>query len=391
MVDNIVKLNETTSNEISDVSNITSQLPVFEEEINGSNYTKLPISRLASLGVAFQPLATAVQTVVTGAGGSGIYYVNTAGKTMFQMKETGNFIGSLKSTSGLVGGGQAQITPLACDPTMLFMAAALANIDKKLDAIKEMQQEMMDFLVQKEKSELRGSLTFLYDVFSNYRFNWNNEMFKENNHSAVLSIKREAEEKIIFYRKQIEESLNKKVFFHSDRTVDKQLQTVQDKFKDCQLSLYMLGFSTFLDVILLENYDREYLQKIAEKLDTYSLNYRELYSRCYDEIANYSSTSFQSTFLKGLSKTVTGFGKLAEKIPVVSNTQADETLIAAGDRISDFSDEKLRKQMKMLIERQSNFVRPFIDNIDKLNELHNQPVEILVDKDNLYISADKLN
>ena len=154
MVDDIVKLNETTSNEISDVSNITSQLPVFEEEINGSNYTKLPISRLASLGVAFQPLVTAVQTVVTGAGGSGIYYVNTAGKTMFQMKETGNFIGSLKSTSGLVGGGQAQITPLACDPTMLFMAAALANIDKKLDAIKEMQQEMMDFLVQKEKSEL---------------------------------------------------------------------------------------------------------------------------------------------------------------------------------------------------------------------------------------------
>lgn len=65
MVDDIVKLNETTSNEISDVSNITSQLPVFEEEINGSNYTKLPISRLASLGVAFQPLVTAVQTVVT--------------------------------------------------------------------------------------------------------------------------------------------------------------------------------------------------------------------------------------------------------------------------------------------------------------------------------------
>lgn len=33
---------------------------------------------------------------------------------------------------------------------MLFMAAALANIDKKLDTIKEMQQEMMDFLIRKE-------------------------------------------------------------------------------------------------------------------------------------------------------------------------------------------------------------------------------------------------
>ena len=78
------------------------------------------------MGTAFQPLTTAVQTAVTGAGGSGLYYVNTAGKTMFQMKETGNFIGSLKTSAGLVGGGQAQMMPLAFEPTMLFMAAALA-------------------------------------------------------------------------------------------------------------------------------------------------------------------------------------------------------------------------------------------------------------------------
>ena len=90
---------------------------------------------------------------------------------MFQMKETGNFIGSLKTSAGLVGGGQAQMMPLAFDPTMLFMAAALANIDKKLDSIKEIQQEMMDFLVQKEKAELKGNLTFLYDVFNNYKYN----------------------------------------------------------------------------------------------------------------------------------------------------------------------------------------------------------------------------
>lgn len=70
-----------------------------------------------------------IDSAVTGAGGSG--YVNTAGKTMFQMKETGNFIGSLKTSAGLVGGGQAQMMPLAFDPAMLFMAAALANIDKK--------------------------------------------------------------------------------------------------------------------------------------------------------------------------------------------------------------------------------------------------------------------
>lgn len=115
-----------------------------------SDYAKLPVSRLAALGTAFESLAAAVQTAVSGAGGSGLYYVDTAGKTMFQMNGTNNFIGSLKTVGGMVGGGQAQMIPFACDHTMLFAAVALANIDKKLDTIKEMQQEMMDFLIRKE-------------------------------------------------------------------------------------------------------------------------------------------------------------------------------------------------------------------------------------------------
>ena len=86
---------------------------------------------------------------------SGLHYVNTGGKTMFQMKGTSNYIGSLKSAAGTVGGGQAQMMPFACAPIMLFIADVLAGIDKKLDAISEVQKEMMDFLVQKEKAELK--------------------------------------------------------------------------------------------------------------------------------------------------------------------------------------------------------------------------------------------
>lgn len=316
-----------------------------------------------------------------------MYYVNTAGKTMFQMKETGNFIGSLKTSAGLVGGGQAQIMPLAFDPTMLFMAAALANIDKKLDSIKEMQQEMMDFLVQKEKAELKGNLTFLYDVFNNYKYNWNNEMYKNSNHTMVLAIKKEAEAKIVFYREQIIAKVNKKSLIHSDQTVNKQLQAVQDQFKDYQLALYTLAFSSFLDVMLVGNYDKEYLSGISGKLDDYSMKYRELYTQCYEEISGYSSTSIQSSLLKGLSKTTKAVGKIVERIPVVGDTQANETLIAAGEKLGDIGTEKIRKQMRQLIERQSNFVRPFIDNIDTVNRLNNNPVQLLVDKDNLYIAT----
>ena len=150
MSDEIRPFNEK-DNKIMAMMNDEALCPVLEEsKVGVSDYAKLPVSRLAALGTAFEPLVAAVRTAVSGAGGSGLYYVDTAGKTMFQMNGTNNFIGSLKTVGGMVGGGQAQMIPFACDPTMLFMAADLANIDKKLDTIKEMQQEMMDVLIRKE-------------------------------------------------------------------------------------------------------------------------------------------------------------------------------------------------------------------------------------------------
>ncbi len=277
------------------------------------------------------------------------------------------------------------MTPLACDPTMLFMAAALANIDKKLDAIQDMQKEMMDFLVQ--KADLKGNLNFIFDVFNNYKYNWNNEMYKNSNHIKVLDIRQEAKKKIAFYREQIIAKVNKKSLIHSDQTVNKQLQAVQDQFKDYQLALYLLGFSSFLEVMLLGNFDADYLSGISDKLEKYSLNYRELYTKCYDEIESYSSTSVQSSMLKGIAKASTSVGKFVEKIPVISKGQADEALIAAGDKLDELNTGKLRNRMSSLIEHQSNSIRPFIENIDTVNELCNKPIQLLVDKDNLYIAT----
>ena len=91
--------------------------------------------------------------------------------------------------------------------------------------------------------------------------------------------------------------------------------------------------------------------------------------------------------LKGISKTTNAVGNLIEKVPVVGDTQADETIVAAGDKLNDIANDKIQKQMQRLIERQSNFVRPFIENIDMMNGLNNEPVQILVDKDNLYIGT----
>ena len=90
---------------------------------------------------------------------------------------------------------------------------------------------------------------------------------------------------------------------HSDQTVNKQLQAVQDQFKDYQLALYTLAFSSFLDVMLVGNYDKEYLSSISEKLDDYSMKYRELYTqrRMQEAMLSIKKKFGKNAVLKGMN------------------------------------------------------------------------------------------
>ncbi len=79
-------------------------------------------------------------------------------------------------------------------PETITMAATLAHIELKLDAIQELQQEMMGFLQDKERAKIRGNINTLVDVINNYKYNWDNETYKVNKHILVQDIRRESEE-----------------------------------------------------------------------------------------------------------------------------------------------------------------------------------------------------
>ena len=361
---------------------------IVEEQANIAKYTKLPLSRMPALGVAFEPLAAAFQNVVNGGGATGGLYrvtIPKGGHLADFINGSGNLGTVLNANNQITG--QAILNPLVFNPTMLFMAVALANIDKKLDAIQEIQQELLDFLVQKERSELKGDLNCLADTLNNYKYNWNNEKYKSSNHIKVLDIKQAAERKIDFYREQVTLKISKKSFFHSDQDVKKQLVEIQPEFKDYQLALYLYSYSSFLEVLLLENYDSAYLDSIAKKIEDYSFKYRELYTKCYDQIEGYAKSTIQSHLLNGLASVNRVAGEAIAKVPVISKSQIDETLIDAGGKLGKFGSKRIEQTMKQLIDKQSSCVCPFVENIKDVNRLYNQPIELIFDKENIYIGA----
>lgn len=362
-------------------------LPAMQEELAVQTYSKIPLSRITALGTGLEPVVAAVQQVVSsGQAVSGYYKVTIpAGTHLASFKDGTGFLGTALGDTGIAG--QARLNPLMCDPTMLFVAATLANIDKKLDAIQETQQEMLDFIVQKEKSALKGDLDFLMDIYNNYKHNWNSDRYKTANHIKALDVRQNAGRMIDFYREQIKKHISKKAFLHSDQDVKKQLTKVEDEFKEYQLALYLYGFGYFLEILLQENFDAAYLESVSRKVEDMAFQYRELYSMAYEQIEGYTKSSLQSKLVGGLSVMNRVAGETIAKIPVISKSQIDETLIEAGEKLGTYKEKRVVTTMYKLVERQSSCIRPFIDNIDMVNRMYNQPMTLIFNDENMYLSA----
>lgn len=362
-------------------------LPAVQEELAVQTYSKISLSRVTALGTGLESVAAAAQQVVNrGQAVSGYYKVTIpAGTHLAAFKDGTGFLGTALGDAGIAG--QARLNPLMCDPTMLFVTATLANIDKKLDAIQETQQEMLDFIVQKEKSALKGDLDFLMDIYNNYKHNWNSERYKTANHIKALDVRQNAGRMIEFYREQIKKHIGKKAFLHSDQDVKKQLAKVEDEFKEYQLALYLYGFGYFLEVLLQENFDATYLESVSGKVEDMSFQYRELYSMAYEQIEGYTKSSLQSKLLGGLSVMNRVAGETIAKIPVISKSQIDETLIEAGEKLGTYKEKRVVTTMHKLVERQSSCIRPFIDSIDMVNRMYNQPMTLIFNEENMYLAV----
>jgi hypothetical protein len=383
--------NEHKNKILKAIADIEIYPTINAEKISLEKYKKLPLSQIVNLGTGFEPLTAAFQKVIKGNGTtSGLYNVTIPkGAHLAEFKNGSGYLGSILKGNGAVGGGQAILNPLVFNPTMLFTAAALATIDKKLDNIQEMQRKVLEFLEQKERSELIGNVNTLIDVHNNYKYNWNNSTYINNNHVKVLDIKDRAEGNIVFYRGRILELINKKPFVHNDQWIEQQLEKLSSEFLDYQLVLYLYAFSSFLNIIFIENFNSKYLDSISKKIESYSSNYNRLYTDCYKKIHVYTQSSLQTKMYK-VSTTISR--EIEDNLIVNRNIEkfAVETFALVNENQEKKRSESIEhtiKEFKKTVEEQNVYVQPFLENINTINKLYNQPLKLLFDKENIYIGT----
>lgn len=375
-------------------------LALTQERADVSGAIKLPLERIPQLGVAFASLPSMFRTVT-----------NTVSVPML-LQPTDKFgnpldpsiLQSFKDSSGLMGSyrdaakgfGQARfhvvegdiatsVTQVPYDPTSLFMAAAIAQINQKLDSIQESVDEMFDYMRQRDKANMRGNLKTLADILNGYGLNYGNATYMANAHMKVLDIKQSSAQDMELFRSYAQADLKKKGLVEVRDGLGRRLDKVLDYLKDCQLATYIHAFSLFLEPMLAQNFEPAKLADAAAKIEADSLAYRKLYTECYDALEASTADTIDVALLGGIASAGKMLGRAIAATPIGELTPIDEALEGAGEDISRFNDRQSEKLIEKLHQAKMPDVAPFRQSIMEIDTLYNRPTQIAVDAENVYI------
>ena len=137
--------------------------------------------------------------------------------------------------------------------------------------------------------------------------------------------------------------------------------------------------------MLLGNYSEGYLSSIEQRIAEYAYQYRALYTECYNRLESYSNSTVQAEMLGGLASASKFMGNVIAKVPGISESQLDETLIETGNKLGTHSKQRAAAALSALTQIRRDVTVPFVENIRMVNNLHNKPTRCLMDKDGIYI------
>lgn len=372
---------------------------ISERAAHLNDLPKIPLGEITALGGAFAQLSPALRTVTQTVTVDGLGYIPEGlpkGATLkqYSSKNPNSYISAYIDSSGkskmvkLKKASPQTVTTtsqMPIDPMMIAMAAMMVQINQKLDAIQKTQQSILSFLQEDKQAKLQGDLKMLDDILDKYKFNWENEQYRSNYHMKVLDIKQSAEQNIIFYQKQIADKVKGLPAVFLDQALRDTMGKIADDFHDYSMALYLFSYSSYLEIMLLGNFNSEYLNAVAQRIQDYQAYYQDQFSKCRDHIVRISGDSVHMKVQDALGQTGKFLGNLIASSPLLSKGQVDEWLKDSGEQLLKNKDEKMARIAASFEQKQDTGSELFVDSIRYVKTVCNETRAVAFDQDNLYL------
>lgn len=387
-----------------DYTDIAATAEAMLEEVNidiiSAETIKLPIEQLGLLGAGIAsmlPPLRAISQNITFNNGNLFRWVNSAnaaGTLKLNAKDNllgGAFIdkqGISRYAKFQAAGAQSAtaVTVMPIDPAKIMMAAALISIEHKINDIAETQKKILTFLENDKEAEIESDLKILTDIAKELKFNWDNTEYTTNHYKLALDIKRSAEKNIIFCRKQIEQAVKQGKAIHTQNTVDVKQKNLQKLFRYYRMALYIYSFASYIETMLLGNFESDYIHQIKEQVEKRCEEYKSVHSDCYKILEKSSSGSIEKHILNGVGAAAGAVGSLIGNIPLIKEGQADEWLTDKGAEIRTKSQNIGESTLAVFKECEETGCIIFMDNLELVDRLYNHTSDIYIDRENVYLA-----
>lgn len=363
---------------------------------------KIPLSNLVLLGAAFSQMSEAARTTVTTVtsemkmenlyvgiwpeGANGRLSINKIGATVGNiMGEKGIDSRMLFKPIGEVSVENTITSIKSIDPTMMAVAVALMEINRKLDGIQSSIDEVLRFLETDKQANQRGNLQTLAEIMEDFKRKGNDSKFCENRNHTVQEIQRDARQDIEFYKTRIETAVNKKKTFHLRKDIREYVDSIATNFAEYQLACYLYAYSTFLDTVLRKDFVEGSIDSCRNRITRIAEDYDALFRECRAQIASYQRSSAENKVVGGIGKTAGTLGKAIRSIPVIEKGQVDELLLNAGDVLRDVNKDTVKAQVKNLEVLENNRMGDFLNGIGVVGALCNRKSAMITDGTSLYV------
>lgn len=373
---------------------------ISEMELNKAK--KIPISNLALLGTAFSQMSEAARTTVTTVTSEikrenlyrGIWPEGANGRLAFNIN--GATVGNIMGEKGIdsrmlfkpIGEVSVEntITSIkSINPTMIAIAVALMEINKKLDGIQSSIDEVLRFLETDKQAKQRGNLQTLAEIMKDFKRKGNDADFCKSRNHTVQEIQRDARQDIEFYKTRIETAVKEKKTFHSQKDVRKYVGSITTSFAEYQLACYLYAYSTFLDTVLRKDFEEESIGSCRSKIIRIAEDYDALFRECRTQIASYQRSSVGNKVVGGIGKTAGTLGKAIRSIPVIEKGSVDELLLDTGDALRDANKDAVKSQVNNLEILENNRIGDFLNGIGVVGALCNRKSAMITDGTSLYV------
>ena len=271
---------------------------------------------------------------------------------------------------------------MTLDPTVMMMSVALAGIEAQLGEIKELNKKILLFLEEEKESEIESDLEILNRSINDFKYNLEDEKYLINNHKQVMDIKRTVNKNMLFYKKQINDDLSKDKFFTINATMNSIIGEIEKKFKYYRLSLYIYSFSSLMEILLLGNYQSDYLLSKRNELDELDNEYTNTFYNTLDYIKKNANKSLEGNMLAGLGSAGKAIGNLAEKAKIKN---VDSWLSERGDTLKQTGQNIKDNFINKFDEIKESNSKLFINQIEKIDCIYNKTKEIYFDSEKIYL------